>query len=146
MKSFNVWKTLASCLVCGHCVYLRLYDFYVWVKSLVWFVFTDGLSSTTCTLDLGSCLVYVHYVSWPLVRSLLISGFIQNRSTFSSFSIIRCSSYLHLLTFVVVNCNRQPTQKNYVSRTMLSLSEQSVNQALHWIRDLNSTSGLLGSS
>ena len=105
-----------------------------------------SLSSTTCTLGLVYCLVHVHYVSSPLVRSLLISGFIQSRSTLSSWSIIRCSFYLHLLTFVAVNCNRQPTQKNSVSQTMLSLSEQSVNQALHWIRDLNSSSGSLGTS
>ena len=106
------------------------------------------LSSTTCTLGLVSCLVHAHYVSSPLVRSLWISGFIQStsRSTLSSCSIIRCSSYLHLLTFVAVNCNRQPTQKNSVSQTMLSLSEHSVNQALHLIRDLNSSSGSLGSS
>ena len=106
-----------------------------------------SLSSTTCTFGLVSCLVHVHYMYLsPLVRSLLISGFIQSGSTLSSWSIIRCSSYLHLLTFVAVNCNWQPTQKNSVSQTMLSLSEQSVNQALHWIRDLNSSSGPLGSS
>ena len=81
-----------------------------------------SLSSTTCTLGLVSCLVRVHYVSSPLVRSLLISGFIQSGSTLSSWSIIRCSSYLHLLTFVAVNCNWQPTQKNSVSQTMLSHS------------------------
>ena len=95
--------------------------------SLVWFVFTEFIFDYMYFgFSLISCLVHVHYVSSPLVRSLLISGFIQSRSTFSSCSVIRCNSYLHLLTFVVVvNCNRQPTPKNSVSQTMLSLSEQS---------------------
>ena len=111
LKSFNVWKTLVYCLVRGHCVYLRLYDFYVWIKSLVWFVFTEF---TFDYMYFGFTLLFsVHFVSSPLVRSLLMSGFIQSRSTLSSCSIIRCSSYLHLLTFVVVNCNRQPTPKKF---------------------------------
>ena len=51
--------------------------------------------------------------------SLLISGFIQCRSTLSSCSIIRCSAHLPL--FDVVFCDRQPTPKMTMSQTMLSL-------------------------
>ena len=51
--------------------------------------------------------------------SLLISSFIQCRSTLSLCSIIRCSSYLPL--FDVVYSDRQPIPNITVSQTMLSL-------------------------